>query len=620
MNGGSSASRSARSDPARRRGSQIVDALRDAGDVGRDLLAVDWDATPLEPPQAWPHSLTTIVRMLLTSRFSMWMAWGPSLTFFCNEAYRRDTLGKKYPWALGRPASEVWAEIWEDIGPRIETVLRTGTATWDESLLLFLERSGYVEETYHTFSYSPLIDDDGTIAGMLCVVSEDTERVIGARRLATLRDLGSESATGRDEREYLRSAAEHLADNHWSLPFTLVYLFDSDEQVAELVCSTGIATNHEAAPEQITIGAEPVWPIADLVAGRPLIVEEIDRRFERLPTGAWKEPPTSAVLLPLPQPVQDAHPYGFLVVGTNRYRPLDNNYLSFLGLLAAQLASGIAGARAYEAERRRAEELAELDRAKTAFFTNVSHELRTPLTLLLGPAEDALADHEHAMPAQQRQRMEIIARNGARLLKLVNTLLDFSRLESSHAEPAFEPVALSQYTAELASMFESAVTRAGLDFVINCPPLPELVYVDREMWAKIVLNLLSNALKFTFSGSITVRIEEHDGRARLAVADTGIGVDPDDQARLFERFHRVAGARGRTYEGSGIGLALVAELARLHGGAVDVDSVPGVGSTFTVEVPFGHAPPSQRGADAAAPGVDRTRGGWLPRRGQPLAA
>src|SRR5690242_3589639 len=192
------------------------------GDVGRDLAAVNWDETPLGPLADWPQSLRTAVSILLSSRFPMWMAWGPRLTFFCNDAYRRDTLGRKYPWALGRPASEVWAEIWADIGPRIDTVLSTGEATWDEALLLFLERSGYVEESYHTFSYSPLRDDDGALVGMLCVVSEETERVIGERRMATLRDLGSDPSAVRTEQQILTFAAGQLARNRRDLPFTLI--------------------------------------------------------------------------------------------------------------------------------------------------------------------------------------------------------------------------------------------------------------------------------------------------------------------------------------------------------------------------------------------------------------
>src|SRR6201997_3769275 len=193
-------------------------------EIGRDLAAVDWAATPLGLPGSWPQSLQTAVDILLSSRFSMWMAWGPQLTFFCNAAYRRDTLGRKYPWALGRPASDVWAEIWDDIGPRIGTVLATGKATWDEALLLFLERSGYPEETYHSFSYSPLEDDTGATAGMLCVVTEETERVIGERRLRSLRELAAELTKIITEEDVVASVSRILSENGQDLPFTLTYL------------------------------------------------------------------------------------------------------------------------------------------------------------------------------------------------------------------------------------------------------------------------------------------------------------------------------------------------------------------------------------------------------------
>ena len=188
----------------------LRDFLGQAGQVGLDMLEVDWAATPLGPIDEWPNSLATIVRVLLTSRFAMWMAWGPELTFLCNGAYRRDTLGQKYPWALGRPAQEVWAEIWPEIGPRIANVLSTGHATWDEALMLILERSGYPEETYHTFSYSPLASDDGAITGMLCVVSEDTKQVITQRRMSTLRELGSVSSGVREEHDFLDAACAVL--------------------------------------------------------------------------------------------------------------------------------------------------------------------------------------------------------------------------------------------------------------------------------------------------------------------------------------------------------------------------------------------------------------------------
>ena len=525
--------------------------------------------------------------ILLSSRFSMWMAWGPQLTFFCNAAYRRDTLGRKYPWALGRPARDVWAEIWDDIGPRIGTVLATGKATWDQALLLFLERSGYPEETYHTFSYSPLRDDAGTVVGMLCVVSEETERVIGERRMATLRDLGSDPSVVRTDAETLDFAGRQLYRNRQDLPFTLTYLFDDDGATARLAGSTGIAAGHPAAPP-VLAAADPdsVWPVARLLRDEPALVNLDRAPFTGLPAGAWSEAPAQALIAPLAR--QGAAPYGFLVAALNRYRPLDEGYRGFISLVARHLAAGIASARSYAGQQRRAEELAELDRAKTTFFSNISHEFRTPLTLIMGPVQELQRRLAGADP-QVLEELAVISRNGLRLGRLVNTLLDFSRLEAGRMQASYEPADLAQVTAELASVFRSAVDRAGLAFEVDCPPLPEPVYLDRGMWEKVVLNLLSNALKFTFDGSIRIAVRAEGGQAVVTIADTGIGVPRPEIPRLFERFHRIENARARSNEGSGIGLALVQELIQLHGGTISAASVEGEGTTFTVRLPFGHA-------------------------------
>ncbi|MGD0558055.1 MAG: SpoIIE family protein phosphatase [Streptosporangiaceae bacterium] len=554
-------------------------------EVGRDLAAVDWAATPLGLPECWPQSLQTAVDILLSSRFSMWMAWGPELTFFCNAAYRY-TLGRKYPWALGRPASEVWAEIWDDIGPRIDTVLATGRATWDEALLLFLERSGYSEESYHTFSYSPLRDDAGAVVGMLCVVSEDTERVIGERRMATLRDLGSDPSVVRTEQETLDFAGRQLDRNRQDLPFTLTYLF-GDGGAARLAGSTGIAAGHPAAPA--TLAAEdpdPVWPAATLLRGESALVNLVSPRFAVLPAGARSEPPVQALVTPLAR--HGGPPYGFLVAALNRFRPLDEGYRAFIGLVAGHLAAGVASAYSYQDQQRRAEELTELDRAKTAFFSNISHEFRTPLTLIMGPVQELRRRLADADP-QVREELEIISRNGLRLGKLVNMLLDFSRIEAGRMQASYEPAGIAQVTAELASVFRSAIDRAGLAFNVDCPPLSEPVYLDRGMWEKVVLNLLSNALKFTFDGSIHVAVRAEGGQAVVTVADTGIGVPAREMPRLFERFHRIENTRSRSNEGSGIGLALVQELVQLHGGTITASSAEGAGTTFSIRLPFGHA-------------------------------
>ncbi|MCW2778500.1 MAG: histidine kinase [Frankiales bacterium] len=582
------------------------------GEVAAALREVDWATTPLGPPETWSTSLVNVVRVMLASRFSMWMAWGPDLVFFCNDAYRRDTLASKFPWALGRPAREVWAEIWPDIGPRIDSVLATGEATWDEGLLLFLERSGYREETYHTFSYSPLTDDDGSRIGMLCVVSEDTAGVVGARRMALVRDLGAALTALRSPAEVLQEATATLATDPADLPFVLTYLLPPDGDVAVLASTAGVPEGHPVALPRLPLD-DAVWPLPEVLQGRSALVGDLPSRFPALPSGAWDEPPLAAVVVPFLQ--QGGPPGGFLVAGVDRYRPLDEEHRGFVELVGGQVGAALSGARAYEQERERAERLTELDRAKTEFFTNVSHEFRTPLTLMLGPAEDALADREHPLDALQRERVEIVQRNGERLLKLVNTLLDFSRLESGGLQGAFEPVDLAAYTGELARAFSAAVERVGLTLTVDCPPLPEPVHVDREMWAKIVLNLLSNALKFTFEGGITVRLDAVDGSARLVVSDTGTGIPEDQQAGLFGRFVRVAGARSRSHEGSGIGLALVADLAAAHGGTVEVESAPGRGSAFTVCVPLGseHLPADQLvDAPVEAPDTaDRTARGFL---------
>jgi PAS domain S-box-containing protein len=565
--------------------------LAGGGEMGALMREADWASLPIGPPEFWPQSLRTVIRILLSSRFQMWMAWGSDLTFFCNDAYR-PTLGAKGSWALGQSARKVWAEIWPDIGPRIDSVLETGVATYDENLLLFLERNGFAEETYHTFSYSPLSSDDGAIVGMLCVVIEDTDRVIGERRLALLRDLASALAACHSQGEVCAALAR-VSALQMDLPFTLTFLFDAENGgQARLACATGFAGG---APAGLGM-TDLAWPIGEIMAGRDsILINDITEHFSTVPTlaGASDKPPTRAVLVPLAHQGQE-RPAGFFVVALNPYRPLDADYAGFIKLLAGQVAAGFASAWAHEEERRRAEAMAEIDRAKTAFFSNVSHEFRTPLTLMLGPIEETLVNSAPLIPVERAQ-IEIVHRNGLRLLKLVNSLLDFSRIEAGRAQASYEPTDLPLLTAELASNFRSICEKVGLTLKVDCPPLAEPVYVDRDMWEKIVLNLLSNAFKFTFEGCIAVAIQQRADRIELSVRDSGTGIPAAELPRLFERFHRIEGARGRSFEGSGIGLALVHELVKLHSGTVGVSSVEGEGTNFIISIPLGtaHLPPDR---------------------------
>ncbi len=293
--------------------------------------------------------------------------------------------------------------------------------------------------------------------------------------------------------------------------------------------------------------------------------------------------PRQALIAPITG-AEGSEVVGYLVAGLNPHRLFDSAYQGFVELLTAQVAAAIARADEYERARERADALTELDRAKTAFFSNVSHEFRTPLTLMLGPLEDALAAAE-PVAAGQRDRLEMAHRNALRLLRLVNSLLDFSRIEAGRTEASYQPTNLAALTADLASSFRSATDKAGLLLTVNTPPLSQPAYVDRDMWEKIVLNLLSNAFKFTFAGEIEVALHELDGAARLTVRDTGTGIPASQIEKLFDRFHRVEGAKGRSFEGSGIGLALVRELVKLHNGDIAVESEEGFGTAFHVIAP-----------------------------------
>ena len=568
-----------------RRDENIAEEVTPAQAMSHLVGQFNWATTPLGPSTSWPAGLKAAVQIVLTSGFPMWMAWGPELTFLYNDGYRRTTLGKKHPWALGRPAWEVWHEIWKDVGPLIKRVMETGEACWEEALQLILERSGYPEETYHTFSYSPLEGPGGQIAGMLCVVIEDTARVIGERQLSALSTLAASLAGAITEHE-VHSAIERGVADQRDMPCTLTYLFEGDGTQLKLVARTGIDADHPAACTRINASSQDApWPIHLLLdANRAVTVENLAANFPELPSGCWDMPPARARLVPIARQGQD-RPAGVFIAALNPYRQLDAGYADFLDLVAGQIAASVTNAEAYEAERKRAESLAELDRAKTAFFSNVSHELRTPLTLILGPLEDALTNQSPPSTAA----LEMLHRNAQRLLKLVNGLLDFVRIEVGRVRASYECIDLSAFTAQLASLFRSAVERAGLRLIVDCPPLPEHVLVDREMWEKIVLNLLSNALKSTFEGEIRVAMRATDGGAEFSVVDTGTGISESDLPRLFQRFQRIDGARRRSHEGSGIGLALVQELVEMQGGSIRVESSLGVGTAFTIALPFGEA-------------------------------
>ena len=579
------------------------DFLLGGGEMGALMRQFDWSHSGIGAPGTWSPALRTTVRILLANRFPMLLWWGPDYISIYNDAYR-PILGGKHPWGLGLPVRECWAEIWEVLKPLIDRPFRGGPATWVEDFELQINRAGFTEETHFTVAYSPVPDESaaGGIGGVLATVHEITEKIIGERRITALRDLGAQAAAAKTAEEACVIAADTMAKHSKDIPFALLFLLDTDGQSARLAASTGLESEGCLNPTAVELGDKPgdnsFWPLAEVRQSERMRVVSL-LGTDGVPKGPWADPPRTAVVLPIRS--NTAHQlYGFLVAGVSSRLRFDNSYRDFLELATTQIATAVANARAYEEERRRAEALAEIDRAKTAFFSNVSHEFRTPLTLMLGPLEGVLAK-ENALAPEDREKIATAHRNSLRLLKLVNSLLDFSRIEAGREEGSFEPVDLAELTRDLAANFRSAIEAAGMEMVVDCPRLPQPVYVDREMWEKVVLNLLSNAFKFTFAGRVTVWLRASNGRVVLTVADTGVGIPDTELPRIFERFYRVEGAKGRTYEGTGIGLALVQELVKLHGGAIEVRSRLGEGTEFVVSVPFGTAHLPSRGIAPQAP-------------------
>jgi len=555
------------------------------------LRALDWSSTPLGPVAGWPTALAAAVRTALDSPLPTIVHWGPDLVVVPNDASRA-LLGADFARVTGRPLRDAWPEDWAANGPVHLDVLETGRARVVEDAP-FLVDGGQV---FLTSALSALRVDQGGIAGTLSTAIDTTARVLGRRQDDLLHRLHADVLGGATVVDAAERAAEVLGSDPGLVPFALVYLLDGPRTRAQLAASTGLEAGTPAAPRTISLGdSHPMWPVDEVTRPGPsTAVVLVDDR----------PPETGAVVAPL-RLGRDERAAGAVVLGLDPRRPLDPAYRGFLDQVAARLADGLTGARGRQQERARQDAQADGERARTEFFANVSHEFRTPLTLLLGPLEAALARPE-ALPPDVADDLDLAHRSALRLLRMVQSLLDFSEIEVGRRRGSFEAIDLSALTRELAGVFESAADAAGLRLVVDCQPLPEPVWVDPGMWERIVSNLLSNALKFTLSGHVTVTLRLLPSHVELDVADTGSGIPESEIPHVFERFHRVEGVTARTREGTGIGLAMVDDLVRLHHGRVRVRSRLGEGSTFTVWIPRGRrldgGPPP-----ATDPGVDPRR-------------
>jgi len=568
-------------------GTVISEAVEHSSGVEALLKATDWPPT-VGSPDTWPQSLRATTKLLLSSRYPMVLLWTDELIQIYNDAYIA-LIGDKHPHAFGRSIRETQPESWSVIGPMIREVMATRISNWVPNQQLPLNRAGFTEEAYFSLSYSAVEDDEGTVRGMLCVCSETTQQVLGERRLKLQRELSHAGGANSVDDSCLQivSVFEQFSTD---IPFAAIFLQRGGEKtMLDLVASTGIGTNIDRFGQVDLTDPSTPPSLSEIMRGETVIREEID--YLGLTGGPFQSIVTRAVGIPI-RSSSSENPVGALVLGVNPNVPFDDSCRTFVELVGGQVGALLQSAQAYEDERRRVQELAELDKAKTAFFSNVSHEFRTTLTLLLGPLEEALASPE--TPPKVRETLLVSHRNGLRLLRLVNTLLDFSRIEAGRAEAAFEETDIGALTADLASNFRSICQQAGLLLDVHSMG-GATAFVDPQMWEKIVLNLISNAFKFTMEGGIRVVVESSGNELMLRISDTGSGISADDLPRVFDRFYRTSGTRGRSFEGTGIGLAFVKELVAIHGGRIEAESGLGIGSTFTVTLPLGsdHLPPER---------------------------
>lgn len=564
-------------------------------EVGRLMAALDWESTPLGTPESWPDVLHRTVRMMLASKQQMALFWGPQYALLYNDVYL-PVIGANHPGKLGRPVREVWgSELQHVLLPLLAQVVNSGEAFWAHDHPFPLNRQGFVEETYFDISYDPVPWQDGRVGGVLCLVTETTDRVLSRRRLRTLSELGAATAGAQQTDEVAHEVVGVLLGNPDDVPFAQVYLRDAG------TLRRAASTLGEPASGPLVIRPDDGTPAGKVTAevlgtGKPVPAPAaafVGSAF--IGSGAL---PGIEVALALPITIGGAVD-GVLVAAVNPRYPLPGAYRDFYDVLSTSVSASVANAQAHQRERGQVAALEELDRAKTEFFANVSHEVRTPLTLISGPAEDALADLVEPLPAGQRNRLEIMRRNARRLRRLVDDMLDFARIEAGRLLADTVELDLAELTRDIVDSFAPAIERAGLRVQIDCPPLARTAFVDPDMWEKILLNLLSNALKYTHDGQITVALHPQGDQAQvdqtrgdqveLTVTDTGVGIPAEQLPLLFQRFHRVRSSVGRSHEGAGIGLTLVHELVRLHGGEVTADSCEGQGSTFTVRLPFGRA-------------------------------
>ena len=497
--------------------------LSGGGEMGQRIRDFDWSLSALGNFTTWSQSLQSALSICLNSNFPIAIYWGKELTLLYNDAWS-PIPGSKHPRALGRAAKEVWPEIWDAIEPQFQKAF-AGEPGGSKDALLLMQRHGYTEECYFDFTFTPVYGESGKVDGVFNAVIETTYRVISERRSVFLKNFAISIATTQSFQQLFDEAMRFLADAPKDVPFALLYTYENDE--VRLSAST--ANGREVKFKGKSFPFEEIAK-----SDSPFYTGELNDYFSKIPVDYWNEMPKEAVVVRLIN--NGGLVKGFLICGLSSRLRLNGEYQSFIENIANAITNVSNSIESLEAERKKAQALTEIDIAKTAFFSNVSHEFRTPLTLILGSLEEMLNKRSEEIGKGNKQALEAAHRNALRLLRLVSNLLDFSRIEAGKMKARYQLTDIARYTTNLASGFRSLIENAGLAFHINADTVIQPVFIDKEMWEKVVLNLLSNAFKYTLNGSIELVFMTKGNMVVLKVKDTGVGIPETELQKCSSAF------------------------------------------------------------------------------------
>ncbi|RPD45737.1 sensor histidine kinase [Hymenobacter sediminis] len=551
------------------------------GEMGERIRQFEWSATSLGPVHSWPQSLRTAVRIMLGSRFPMMVHWGPELVHFYNDGYAA-ILQAKHPGALGQPAEPWWREMWPFLLDIFTSVL-AGHTTYFENGLVLPNRRGFVEEAYFTFSHSPIFDEAGAVGGIFVTALETTTTVLQQRRLALLSHLTAETALLALPEEATQHLIAALSTATEDIPFALLYTHEAGASHAYLRAWFGLPAGEPTAPAKVALSetAERGWPLAQaLRQTKPVLLASLEEHFGSWPTGAWPEPPKQALLLPLPLGEANG-PATVLIVGLSARRPLDADYRAFFDLVADYAGRALARARAAHESQRLNQMLREMNGSLDSFVHIVAHDLKGPATNL----EALLEVYQQEAPGPAREHVVgMLQQEVQRLSGTVQGLLKL--LHTQHgleATPSEEVSWMEVYTSVQAQLAEFLHQQQG-SLTADFHAAPTIRY-PRVYLESILKNLVHNALKYRSPERppiVHLQTQWQEQALVLTVTDNGQGIDlARDRERLFQPFTRLT-ADG---QGEGLGLHMIHTLVQQRGGQVDVDSTPGVGTTFTVRLP-----------------------------------